>query len=317
MNPHLWIALLTLVLIVGVVTLALIWVLRDKSESYQAFTGVFAGFTLLTALVLVRSYALVNLDEVSVVSIYISNGFSSILNCYIIAAAIWFIHRIHGLKLPRLEYGLTAWVVVCALMMVSPWSVTFDEPNKLLELHALFKFAGLGYCITFTYLVFAAIRYYGLMVSPSDRVFEAIAVGFILFGYGESMLDLYSDWQLSSLNLEIDTEQQFAFVIPYFILSIYFISRLFMKSSGRNIEKVLNESKESQKADLPQMWAEQFGVTKREIEVIQLTLPGFTNQEIADQLNISLATVKTHLYKIFQKVEVKSRFELAQKLTKY
>jgi DNA-binding NarL/FixJ family response regulator len=52
-------------------------------------------------------------------------------------------------------------------------------------------------------------------------------------------------------------------------------------------------------------------LTDREREVIQLIGRGMRNQQIADQLRISVITVRHHLTSIFSKLEVGDRFELA------
>jgi DNA-binding CsgD family transcriptional regulator len=56
---------------------------------------------------------------------------------------------------------------------------------------------------------------------------------------------------------------------------------------------------------------EGYGITRREREIIELICAGKTNQEIADQLFISLATVKDHNHNIFRKTGVRNRVELA------
>jgi DNA-binding CsgD family transcriptional regulator len=56
--------------------------------------------------------------------------------------------------------------------------------------------------------------------------------------------------------------------------------------------------------------AVRYGITRREREIIALICEGRTNQEIADRLFISLATVKDHNYNIFRKTGVKNRVEL-------
>ena len=48
-------------------------------------------------------------------------------------------------------------------------------------------------------------------------------------------------------------------------------------------------------------------LSKREMEVLKILAQGFSNQEIADQLFISLKTVKTHVSNIFNKLEVNDR----------
>lgn len=51
-------------------------------------------------------------------------------------------------------------------------------------------------------------------------------------------------------------------------------------------------------------------LTKRELTIIELVSKGSQNQEIADQLHISVNTVKTHIYSIFRKTHSRNRIEL-------
>ncbi len=48
-------------------------------------------------------------------------------------------------------------------------------------------------------------------------------------------------------------------------------------------------------------------LTNREMEMLTLVLQGASNKEIADQSRISERTVKTHLYRVYRKLKVKSR----------
>ncbi len=52
-----------------------------------------------------------------------------------------------------------------------------------------------------------------------------------------------------------------------------------------------------------------FDLTEREQEVLQLVVQGKSNQQIADALIISLATVKAHISNILSKLQVSSRAE--------
>ncbi|MEL6660915.1 MAG: response regulator transcription factor [Bacteroidota bacterium] len=58
---------------------------------------------------------------------------------------------------------------------------------------------------------------------------------------------------------------------------------------------------------------QQLGISKREYEILQLVATGSTNQEIADQLFISLNTVKTHLSNLYQKLDVRRRTQAVEK----
>jgi DNA-binding CsgD family transcriptional regulator len=51
----------------------------------------------------------------------------------------------------------------------------------------------------------------------------------------------------------------------------------------------------------------QYGLTSRETDVVQLLCRGQTNREISERLEISQATVKTHLIHIFEKLGVDTR----------
>lgn len=52
-----------------------------------------------------------------------------------------------------------------------------------------------------------------------------------------------------------------------------------------------------------------FGLTRREVEVVILLVQGRSNQEIADELYLGLSTVKSHVSNIYSKLGAKSRSE--------
>ncbi|MCK5700049.1 MAG: response regulator transcription factor, partial [Cyclobacteriaceae bacterium] len=53
-------------------------------------------------------------------------------------------------------------------------------------------------------------------------------------------------------------------------------------------------------------------ISKREKEIVQHICEGKTNQQIADELFISLQTVKDHTHRIYTKIGIKSRMQLVQ-----
>ena len=52
-------------------------------------------------------------------------------------------------------------------------------------------------------------------------------------------------------------------------------------------------------------------LTERQVEILAMIAVGATNDEIADKLCISPHTVKTHLYRIFKKINVPNRVQAA------
>jgi len=77
---------------------------------------------------------------------------------------------------------------------------------------------------------------------------------------------------------------------------------------GREDVAELVETLRTHDADVKER---RFGLTARELEIAAAVTTGYTNREIARRLAISGETVKHHLTKIFSKVGVSSRLELA------
>lgn len=59
--------------------------------------------------------------------------------------------------------------------------------------------------------------------------------------------------------------------------------------------------------------AQALQLSDRELEVLQLLAEGLSNQEIADRLFVSVNTTKTHISKIYQKLNVSRRTQAVQK----
>ena len=55
------------------------------------------------------------------------------------------------------------------------------------------------------------------------------------------------------------------------------------------------------------------GITEREYEVLRLLASGCANKQIAERLSVSPNTVKTHIARLFEKLEASRRTEAIQK----
>ncbi|NIO48504.1 MAG: hypothetical protein GTN73_03555 [Candidatus Aminicenantes bacterium] len=84
-------------------------------------------------------------------------------------------------------------------------------------------------------------------------------------------------------------------------LKKYFIAPVLQKTSPMTMKQFLGEYK----------------ISKREEEVIQQLCNGKTNKEISEILFISLQTVKDHVYRIYQKTDVKNRVQLINLIQSY
>jgi len=128
-----------------------------------------------------------------------------------------------------------------------------------------------------------------------------------IFFYGLSLAGLvfllkYLEYQL--IVRELSIEFYVGIVAMFFtILGIWAGLKLTQKKVVMvGQEFILNQSE-----------LERIGISKREHEVLELMAKGFSNQEIADQLFVSLNTIKTHSSNLFMKLEVSRRTQAVQK----
>jgi two-component system nitrate/nitrite response regulator NarL len=76
------------------------------------------------------------------------------------------------------------------------------------------------------------------------------------------------------------------------------------------VANLVQELKRYRKS-LPKAPPKDYGLTPREKEILKLVVYGFSNNDIADRLSISLQTVKHHITNIFDKLGVYNRLELS------
>ena len=58
---------------------------------------------------------------------------------------------------------------------------------------------------------------------------------------------------------------------------------------------------------------EELGITRRELEILQLIAEGLSTREIAERLYVSENTVKTHSGRVFEKLNAKRRTQAVQR----
>ena len=73
-----------------------------------------------------------------------------------------------------------------------------------------------------------------------------------------------------------------------------------------------DESRSTIPFEVNQEKLDKLGISPREYEVLLQIAAGQSNQEIAEQLYISLSTVKTHVSRIYDKLGVKRRTQAIQ-----
>ena len=77
------------------------------------------------------------------------------------------------------------------------------------------------------------------------------------------------------------------------------------------------EPKENNSFDEKDSFLKQFNLTKRELELIQFIKNGFTNQQLADKLFLSIYTIETHRKNIMHKLGLKTPAALMKFLVEH
>ena len=108
----------------------------------------------------------------------------------------------------------------------------------------------------------------------------------------------------SMLNLEIiKVIYPLIFIMPGILAPLVWIKLYYEKYIKDWIAKI-------KIVDGLKLLSNRYSISNREQDILKLLLEGKTNRDIADTLFIAVPTVKNHLYKIYQKIGVKTRFEL-------
>lgn len=93
------------------------------------------------------------------------------------------------------------------------------------------------------------------------------------------------------------------------IASLHALERDEPAISRQMMARILSEfSRQGQHGGMP---SELAVLTQREIEILAVVASGASNEEIAQQMIISVSTVKNHVHNILEKLNLKNRRELA------
>jgi len=128
-----------------------------------------------------------------------------------------------------------------------------------------------------------------------------------IFRFGLIVVALLILFQLSNASFfvpSIPADVIIALTATVLIFLGIYLGSKFRKEKIVEIEppKELNKSKIAE-----------LGISKRELEVLQLISEGLSNQEIGERLFVSESTIKTHISNLFVKLDVKRRTQAVTK----
>ena len=291
-----------LVIIIGIAALsiAVFWTLKTRESALRNFCILYALFTLVLVLLVLKKYLFVNVEDYPIRLWYLISGVLQLVQFAVIVAALHFLLGVYQVRFMKvITFVFLLIMLICYGLILSPIGAVLDENSRTIRL-------GIGYQITYVWY-FASFTLmlalgYGLLrrVWHTDK--RNFTVGFLVFatfGYGEALIHLPGN--LRNTVVTPSAESNFLFTsIPYALYGIFLISYfLHYPVPTAPVSDHLSEE-----------FLSRYGITDREGEIIQKVIQGKSNADIASELFISLATVKTHLHNIYQKIGVDSRYDL-------
>ena len=195
--------------------------------------------------------------------------------------------------------GFVLSMLICDGLIFSPFGATLDEGEGIIRFGTGFWIAATWWIVSFTC---AIVLGYWLLVRVWSTGKRTFTIGFLIFasvGYAESLLSFLRNF--GTMARVLRPESGFLYSsIPYALYGIFLIG-YFMRYPAST--PVVNDEPSKE-------FLSKYGITDREREIILKVMQGKSNDDIARELVISLATVKTHLHNIYKKIGIDSRFDL-------
>ncbi len=137
-----------------------------------------------------------------------------------------------------------------------------------------------------------------------------IIIAVFLPAIGHDQFFFFGIQAINEVPIELILSPVFYMVLS--IVTLIFGTR-FLKSTIRLERSVNSTARESNQLTIEakiQELAKRAGLSEREVSIIPLIGKGLGNKQIALELNISSKTVGNHIYNIYKKLKISSRYEL-------
>ena len=299
---HLQIAYDLLVIMIGLAALSIVvfWAVRTGEADLRDFSILYLCFTLVLIVGMLKRYLSLNVEDYSARAWYWLSGAEQVLGFAVIVAAIYFLTGVYRVRhRVAITIGALALMLVCTLLLFSPIGAVLEADSGTIRFGLGYKLTAVGYFLAFTFLL--ALGYGGIrrLWDTERRNFLIGLLVFATVGYLETTLNL--PLALRETAVTFSNEAGFLYSsIPYALYGIFLIV-YFLESPV---------SAPLRMDALPEAFLSKYGITDREREIILKVVQGKSNADIASELFISLATVKTHLHNIYRKIDVDSRYDL-------
>ena len=299
---HLQIAYELGVIMIGFATLVItgFWAFRTREAYLRDFCILYALFTLLLVIEVSKKYLSLNVADYSNSTWYAISGAYQVVNLAVIVAVIHFLLGIYQIRFRKvLTLVFLALMVVCDVLLFTPFGTTLEAEKNTIHLGTGFRIVAGWYIASFTFALVLGFTFFRQIWRTDKRTFVLGLLIFATVGYAESLLNSIDVFR-SPISVRT-AESNFLFSsIPYGLYGA-FIMIYFLGFYGS--PPIVTEGPS-------EAFLRKYAITEREQEIILKVIQGKSNADIAGELVISLATVKTHLHNIYTKIGVDSRYDL-------
>ena len=151
-----------------------------------------------------------------------------------------------------------------------------------------------------------AVIFIGLKKVENKRIIFVFKAFVVLLGIHFLFMICEDICSLSGYFIEVFVFGMAFNPLLYVVWNIFFLWFMAGYLSVKPI--VINRKKIVGRIDL----IEEYRITEREMEIILLTIDGYSKREIGEALFISELTVKTHIRNIYEKLGLSNRLELVK-----
>jgi DNA-binding CsgD family transcriptional regulator len=203
--------------------------------------------------------------------------------------------------------------VVEMAMYYTPLIMRYSRETQTIFFGPIYPFAALIQILLIGYSVSMVIIRRRTIANPSVRRYILATVIIIAVFLPAIAYDQFLFRGVKSINtLSIAVIFSPFFYAVHSLATLYFGIRFMMSSANQDNQIVppLQAGNEASLDIILKNLAEKSALSEREMTIIPLIAEGLGNKQIAAELHISPKTVGNHIYNIYRKLDISSRYEL-------
>ena len=199
------------------------------------------------------------------------------------------------------------------LMFFTPLLIRYSKESHSIIFGPIFLLSSIIEIVSIIYSITLIIILRKKITDTTTRKYILtliIIIAVFLPAIGHDQFFFFGVQSINEVPIELILSPAFYMVLS--LVTLFFGTRI-LKSTIR-LERSVNSSELAMKHDTLesriQELAERSGLSDREVSIIPLMSKGLGNKQIALELYISTKTVGNHIYNIYRKLDISSRYEL-------